>query len=269
VTGPSLPLRDLSLAMRVGLTALLLVMVGGFLASAAHLCQHHAVRDEQPGLTMDDIRGAYHGVHTVAPMITQLEKGHPADILGDEADPLSAADRQMLLDWLAGDRIVGDYDNPDLGDAAPAEVIDITCLRCHARNATEGNGIGQRVPLEYLDDVTRVAFSRDINPTSIEILTISTHTHALSMATLTIVIALLALATRWPRPLLGALVLAAGVGLLADLASWWLARPYASFVWLLLAGGAVYSIATLLLHLAILADLWLPRRLPGERSPPA
>ncbi|MDY7110203.1 MAG: hypothetical protein SYC29_16355 [Planctomycetota bacterium] len=252
-------LRDLSPAVRFGLTCLLLVMLGGMIASAAHMYLHHSVRDEKEGLSIDDLRGAYHGVRTVAPMITALEREHPWDYEVDEAERLRPAEREALLEWLNGDRLSDDYDNLDLGDAAPAEIIARSCLNCHTRQAG-GEHACPEIPLEYFDDVMAVSISREINPTSMEILTISTHTHALSLATLTIIVIALSLYTRLPRFLVSAAALLMGAGLLADLGAQWLARWYVEFVWVLLVGGMIYGGVTSLTIGVILLDLWWPKR---------
>ena len=172
------------------MTFLLLTITGGMVASAAHLVLHHENRDEEPGLSMQDIEGAYHGVRTTATLVTSLDTGHP--------DTLPAADRTRLLEWLRGDSIADDYDSLDLGDNAPAEIIQRQCLSCHARGSSEGDGIGESVPLEYFDDVVKIAVSRDVEPVATEILVASAHTHALTMGALSIVLSLLAWCTRWP-----------------------------------------------------------------------
>ncbi len=255
----SMKLRNLGFGAKLGITCLLLTMLGGFAAAAVHMHFHHENRDEQPGMSFDDIKGAYHGVRTTAPLISALKRNHPDELELEESEKLLPEDRTTLMNWLNSDRISEDYDNLDLGDAAPAEIIALACSRCHSRQATEGPDVCPSIPLDYWDDVKAIAFSREINPTSIEILTASTHTHALTLALLTIGIAFLALATSWPRPLVGFAIFLSGTGLLVDVASQWLARPYEGFVWGILIGGAVFGIATGLMILAILLNIWMPR----------
>jgi len=250
-------MRQLHPAGKCGMTCLILVMLAGFAASLAQIHFHHQNRDERPGLSMDDIRGAYHGVRTTAPLISALRRNHPAELSLKPAEELAPADREILLTWLGGDRISEDYDNLDLGDAAPAEILDRCCVRCHQAQAT-GEDACPEVPLMFWPDVEAVAFSRDINPTSIEILITSTHTHALTLAALTIVTALLAMASGLPRRLAGTMLGLIGLGLIADIAGQWLARPVEAFVWAIVIGGAVYGVLTTLLLLLIAIDLWLP-----------
>ncbi len=245
-------LRALGLGQRLGLSLLLLVLLGGLVASAAHLVLHHQGRDGVPGLSLADIEGVYTGVRTEAPMRVALERGHP--------EGLDPSRRELLLAWLASDRISEDYDSLDLGEAAPAEVIDAACLRCHSRGASEGDGIGDEVPLEYWDDVERVAFSREIEPLPTEIVVASTHTHALSMALIGIVLVLLLSRSRFAGAPAGALSLGLGLGLALDLGGWWLARASAAWVPAVAVGGALFGLAAALSALLVLAELWLPVR---------
>jgi hypothetical protein len=260
VVEPSWRLRALSPAARVGVTCLVLVALGGLVASARHVVDHDQGRDERPGLSLDDIRGAYHGVRTTAPLIMALKRDHPAELTDDKALLLPAREKGVLMRWLESDRISEDYDNLDLGDAAPAEILSARCLACHSRQATQGDGVGERIPLDYWDDVEKVAFSREILPVDVEILTTSTHTHALGLATLSLVVAGMLLATGWPRRPAHALIALMGIGLAADLGGPWLARSWEGAIYLMVAGGGVFGTVMVLSLLAILVDLWRPMR---------
>ncbi len=247
---PRFRLRSLPFSARAGLSLLLLVNLGGFLAGGLHLVEHHSNRDGQEGLSLADIQGAYHGVSRVAPLRTALEGGHPDEVA---AGALSADRRAMLLTWLASERITEDYDNLDL-DPPPADVLDEACLTCHSRNA---EGAKKAEPfLDYWDDVKPLAFSSEVKPVSTAILLASTHTHAIALATIALVLALLLAFTTWSGRLTGLVTLVAGAGLAADIASMWLARDSAAFVWLLMAGGWMFNGGIAAACALILIDLW-------------
>jgi hypothetical protein len=249
-------LRELSVALRIALSALVLVTLGGLAASVAQVAYHHHGRDEDPRMSLDDLRGAYSGIRTRAPLVAALRRGHPKE--------LPEGERTLLLEWLASARISEDYDSLELGEAAPAEVLAEHCTLCHARTASEGGGIGRTLPLEYWDDVQKLAISRQVAPTSIEILTASTHTHALTLALVTLAAGALWLATRWPRALRHGVAMLASLALLADLACWWLARWSDAWVPPLAIAGLLYCALLALALCGVLLDLWLPARRGGE-----
>ncbi|MEL7471918.1 MAG: hypothetical protein AAGK04_01260 [Planctomycetota bacterium] len=247
---PPIRLRDLPGMARVGVAALVLTLLGGLAASGAYLYMHQEQRDERNGWSIDDVKSHYHGLTTRAPLLVSLDSGHPETLPGTE--------REILTDWLTGDRVSQDYDDLDLGDDAPAELIAIYCLDCHARSST-GDESAPDIALEFWDDIRSLAESRNIQPIDGEILAASTHTHALALVTLSLTMALLAWFTAFPRALIGVLVAATGIGLLTDIGSWWLTRWNDQFAYAIVVGGFIYNASTVLLGLVVLAELARPR----------
>lgn len=250
-------IRDLHFLTRVGLTVLALILLGGLAVSGQYMREHYERRDGVAGVSIDDVRAHYHGVNKIAPMITVLEDPGSSECGAHEN--VSDSDKQVLLDWLQSVRISADFDNLDLGDAAPAEIIARSCLQCHSRSATEGGTIGQDLPLEYWDDVERVSFSQQVEPTDPEIMLASMHTHSLSMAMILLITTFLAIGTAWPRGFVGLLVCVGAIGLGVDLASWFLARSNDVFVFTIIAGGVCYVGGTGLSLVLVVLDLWRPR----------
>lgn len=240
-------LRDFGVGVRLALTGCCIAIVIGLITSAMHLYWHYERRDERPGFSIDDLKSAYHGIHAPSPLIQSLERGHP--------EGLAKTDREALLSWLKGDKVGENYDNLDLGDAAPAEVMGRSCLSCHARNAKT-----PAAPmLDYWDDVKKVAFEVKIEPVPTKIVAMSAHAHALSMAPLTVVVGFLALATAFPRRVVGGVFGLAGVALAVDLVAWWLARMDAQWVFVIAGAGGVYSVTMTLLVLMTMIELWRPK----------
>lgn len=248
---PRFRLCDLSIAAKLGITGLVLVLLGGLIVSAMHIKLHYENRDEVPGVSMNDLKGAYHGVEIRAPLLVSLESGHP--------NTLAAADRKVLTDWLAGGRISIDYDNLDLGDAAPAEIIARDCVSCHSEKAAAQHPEAAKIPLDTFDRVKGIAFNKKIDPPPHRILVLTTHTHALSLGTMGVAIAWLLLATRLPRFVSHGLLMLIGVGLFADIGSWWLARTYVEFVYVIIAAGTVFNGASVLSLVLVTLDTWFPR----------
>ncbi len=246
-------LRNLGFLIRLGVTGLVLALALGLVASAMHLVNHYEKRDGVAGLTLDDITAAYHGIDAPSSLVLALERGHP--------ETITDAERAALLAWLGSDRISEDYDSLDLGDSAPAEIIAVSCLSCHSRGASPAPDqiAAKKVPLEYWDDVQAIAYARSVPSTPSNIILMSMHAHAPAMATMTLVIAALGLATAFPRRLVGLLIALAGLSLIADLASWLIARELADAVYVIVGAGFVYNLATALLVAIVLIELWRPR----------
>lgn len=244
-------LRDLPLLARFGMTALVVVFLIGYWASTQHIVLHHQNRDGEPGLSMTDIIGAYHGISVPSPLRTALIEGHPAE--------LSDSVRAALVKWLDGDSaaISRSYDDLDLGDLAPSELLAANCLQCHgqAEAATKGAGVA----LQNWELVKKVAFAKQIDPAPFPILINSTHAHALTMAAIGALLLLLVACSRCPRWLLGLMGFGIGVGLLCDVGGWWAARSNVAFVYAIVAGGAAFNVGSVMALLTIFAELWLPR----------
>ncbi len=247
-------LRGLPALVRLGLSAMLITMLLGMVTSGMVLHHHYQNRDERPGLTLDDITAAYSGLDAKAPLLRAVERKHPPE--------LEEKSREILRSWLTGGKVSENYDNLDLGDAAPAEIIAKNCLSCHARNAKSppADDVSRKLPLESWDDVKKVAFSRKFDPTPAHITAISTHTHALSLGLMGLVLGLMMLGTRWTRGLVGVVVALNGVGLAADIGGWWLAKLDAAWVPMIAVGGFAYNGTIGVMMVALIIDLWWPAR---------
>lgn len=241
-------LRALPLAWRLALTALSLVMGIGLVTSLRHLVDHHQNRDEEPGLSLTDVKAAYHGIQTPSRLRTALESGHPPT--------LAEADRKALLEWLSGNRVAEAYDDPDLGARAPSELIAASCVQCHSKKAA---GPAALLPLEYWEEIKKHAFSRSLEATPRKIVEASAHAHAPTLSMWSLLALGLLYFTRWPAKLRAALALVNGAALLVDISSWFLARDSAAFVYGIAMGGGVWAASLALTLVLIVAELWLPR----------
>lgn len=246
-------LRGLSAGVRLALSLLILTLLGGYAVAGAYLADHYEQRDTREGLTIDDIKAAYHGISAPAPLIDALGSGHPSDV----GAPLNDASRQALLDWLTSDDLSAGYDDLGLGAMAPAEIIAADCLTCHSRSEAQSRGT---VPLEYWDEISRLAVSMQVEPTPLDRVMQSIHAHAPSMALILIVLTLLAALTRFGGAPAGIIASLGGLGLLADFGAQWLTRDNADLAWVIVGAGFAYGASALLLALLAIADMWLPRR---------
>jgi hypothetical protein len=241
-------LRNLHPLAKFGALSLLLLIAGGYLASGALLYFRYEKRDERPGLTIDDIIGAYHGLQSTSPILAAVQRNHPEGMKPEA----SAA----FIAWLTGPRVVEDYDNLDLGDKAPNELLAANCTSCHARKSATS----AKPYLEFFDDVKPLASSRKIEPADIKVLVTSTHAHAIALATSTFVLSGLLLMSSRRRAFTGLLIGAMGFSILLDIGSWWITRHYVPGVYGIVAGGAIHNASVALSILVIFFDLLRPAK---------
>jgi hypothetical protein len=153
---------------------------------------------------------------------------------------------------------------------APNELIARHCLSCHSRKVADKSPISRSVPLDLRDDVIKLSVPKNLTPVPREILTTSTHTHAIALGTLALATMALGLATSFPRRLVAGALLCIGAGLLADLGGQWIANVWnigsasprlgKAGVFVMLGGGGLFSLATAGVLVGALIDLCLPRR---------
>lgn len=243
-------LKSLPFFARLGLTGAVGVLAIGLVASMKHLEIHHQKNDGEPGLSFEDVLGAYHGVKVEAPLRAVLarDEPHPVDLPADE--------RQALIDWLAGDNLLDGYDDIELDFMAPAEIIARSCVECHEEGSTVVGA--ETMPLGYWEDVSKVVSDKEITPVPREILILSLHTHATTIGMLVVLIGVLAACTRFWGPIRSLPLLAGGLGAFADIAGQWLARDNAAWIYAVFGGGAAMGMALGLGLVLITVDLWLP-----------
>ncbi len=250
-------LRELPWAVRVGLTLTVVTLAGGYFASLAYLNAHYAKKDEQPGLSMDDLVASFHGIQQPSPLKEAVFGEH-----GRTHAPLDA-ERALLEDWLQGQRIPEQYDEiADGQELAPADILDMRCVTCHQRNPDSEKlaaGDVSETPLDNWPDVKKVAFSREFLPVPSEILLVSTHTHAPSLALIALLTSALFWFSRAPRSWRGGLFAICTLGLVMDLSCMWLARIHPAFVPGIVMGGALFGLGLGAQWLGTVLELWLPR----------
>jgi hypothetical protein len=114
--------------------------------------------------------------------------------------------------------------------------------------------------LDTIERVRTLANSKQVNRNPDNVIIASMHAHSLALSTLSIALLALLCATRLPRGVVSILAALHGLGLLADISSWWLARQSEPFVYVIAGAGWVYNGTLVLIALLIMIDLWRPLR---------
>ncbi len=276
-------LAKLSLPGKLLVTLFLLIIGPGYLVGTANIFYKHQYADDEPGLTLDDMRATFHGMEkTYKPddkvtvnsdMLAQvrpdgemreyLEKG------GEEAV-------RGLIKWLENEAKEDEFTKEGLAqakDPSAQAIIKAHCIECH--NADGGDM--EDIPYAETDAsdpqyemVMKTAKpeitveesgmqTKVFKPTGESRLIQITHVHILTMPVFTFIVGVLFLMTGIPaklKLLIGPLPMLA---VLLDISGWWLARWIEPFIYVIAAAGGLFGAMYALQILCILGSMWLGR----------
>lgn len=279
----SLPrLAALPVGAKVMLTAFLALLGTGYLVALGNIYYQHNEADLKPGMTLDDLRRAYHGLEVsqttehreripsemeerVSPggdMRRFLEKGGPAAV-------------DTLMGWLEDGSPEAQFAEAAYvpGGPTPQQVITDQCVLCH-------NPEGDMYDVPYAESEDEPAqfqlvvarASPDFGPTQTETTTRTlappsvaelmhiTHAHILSMPIFTLCVGVLFFLSGLPKWLTYTIGPIPMLALCGDIAGWWLARPYEPAIFLIAVAGAVFGASYGFQILATFGALWFGRR---------
>ena len=231
-------LKSIPMYSKIGITILLVVAGVGYLLGFANIIVSYAPVDEQPGLSIADIRIAFYGAREK----TKLEKaidGTMKEYFVDEAG------YQTTKEWIAAGAREADF--PRI-----KEVFDMSCSTCHSADAQVAGvvTVDYQDVAEYLKQDTGKSISRLIS---------LSHTHV--HGTLPVMFALIfifsfTLYKNWIKTLVIAFSAAA---ILADVGAWWLAKLAAFLAPVVILGGLTLALANAALILLPLYELWIKK----------
>jgi hypothetical protein len=280
----SVRLANLPLAAKLLLTPFLALIGVGYFVALLNIYEHHSDADLEPGLTLNDLRRNYHGLDKQVTSTTQTRNPSPMQRMtgpgGAMRPHLEKGGEQAvraLTSWLADGAKETDFARlgvypPD--DLSAKQVIANQCVRCH--NAADGDEsdvpyaasasaepdyalvIKKAAPL--LGPLTTESKMMHLAPRSVADLVQITHAHILAMPVFALIVGGLFLLTSLPerfKLLVAPLPMAA---MCADFASWWLARPFEPFVYLIAAMGAVFGASLGAQILCVFGSLWFGKR---------
>jgi hypothetical protein len=244
-TATAFDLPRLPLPVRVLFTGYLLAIGVGLLIAGAQIMLTHGMADGQPGLSLDDVVHSYHGNRTN----TRLESALNGSMRGNASE----ADREALIAWAR------------LG--APAEawqstiqpIVEQNCVACHSNVP----GLADFSRLENLQSRAEV----DTGPT-IASLTRVSHIHLFGISMLFFGVGLIFAFARGFDPVFKSFLIAAPFAfLILDVLAWWLTKWNPGFGWMVMLGGFGYSVASTVMILTSLYQMWLLRVPQTEAEP--
>lgn len=243
-------LRDLPGSLRLAIGCFVCLVLGFALLAQRNLWEQ--VGGGQPPKP-DAVLKRYHGepgktrLHLVLdPALPYGDPMNMSQYLGgnEPEDEITLTNRKLILDWVEAGALEADW--PTVEKIFTS--IE-TCGSCHVEGG-EQEGLPFSTYQETLA-VTKSGGGYPLGP-----LLISAHNHLFGFAVLALLLSLglcFSRVTGKPRALL---ILAASGGAALDIASWFLTRSFgAPFHMTIVAGGALFGIATTLMAVLILRDV--------------
>jgi hypothetical protein len=280
----SLRLARLTVPGKLLVTLFVLIVGPGYLFGTANIMFKHQNADGEEGLTVDDLRATFHGMEKVVTPeaevtvnSTMLEQVRPDGDMREYLEPGGDPAARALITWLENRAKEEEFAQAGLaeaGDPSAKEVLASYCVECH--NADGGDM--EDVPFaptaeaepEY--ELVMVAAEPEIithemgpqtvvlAPTGEKRLVHITHAHILSIPVFTMIVGSLFLMTGWGTGIKLLLAPLPMLAVMADIASWWLARYSEPFIYVIAASGAVFGLTYALQILCILCSTWCGRK---------
>ncbi len=277
----SLRLSRLSVPGKL-LVTLFLGLVGfGYLFGTANTLLQHQDADMEPGLGLNDLRRAFHGLEkTVTPeaVVTvhslMLEEVAPEGEMREHLEKGGEPAIRSLIGWLqdgAKEEGFAKGDVPQVGDPSPRAIIKSHCIECHHADGGDMEDLpfaaNDQADPQYtlVMEAAKPEFETQekgpqtlkLSPISMSQLVQVTHVHMLSIPVFTLLVGMLFLMTGFGdklKLLLGPLPM---LFVLLDIGSWWAARLVEPFIYAIAASGAIFGATFALQILCILASMWL------------
>ncbi|MEA3411252.1 MAG: hypothetical protein U9R74_06895 [Pseudomonadota bacterium] len=235
---PNLHFQRLPLSARLTYTMTLLVLGLGYLFASIHVFSSHAGRDGNPGLSVTDLIIAYSGSKSD----TRLE----AALKGPMQGMLPAGERNTIVAWVRREASQQEYE----ADIAP--IIEKRCLACHS-------GANPHVPdfsaFQGVADLVTMDTGMDI----FTLVRVS-HIHLFGITFIFFITSII-FSHAYVRPVWFKCVVIAipFIGIIFDVAAWYLTKIYGGFAWFVLGGGALMGLSFAIQFLVSLYQMWFYR----------
>ncbi len=229
---------DVSISERILNSLFLLTILLGYLFSLGQIYFTHQGRDGRPGLSIDDVAIAYHGI----PDQTRLAAAIKGPMAGNLKSP---ADKEIILDWVAAGA------QREIYDSRVAPILQRDCLVCHSPDS------GMQVPsLTSYEQVVKLT-EADRGASLPSLVRIS-HIHLFGIAFILFFVGKLFVLCEMPTWMKRLTIGVPFLSLLIDIFAWYLTRESASFAYLLVFSGALMGLSLIFQVLMSLYQMWLP-----------
>ncbi len=223
-------------------TMTLLVLGVGYLFAMIQVFEVYAGRDGKPGLSKTDLVIAYSGSHSD----TRLE----ASLKGAMKGMLPAQEREIIFGWIhMNGGVVHRGGGEEEFNKVVKPIIEKRCLTCH------GGQNPHIVKLSNFTDVSRVV-AKDTGMDVFSLIRIS-HIHLFGLTFIFFISSMIFVQTyihpMWLKTLL---IATPFIGILLDIASWYLTKIYTGFAWVVMIGGALMMLVFATQWVVSMYQMW-------------
>ena len=228
-------LGRLPIHYRVLFTGFLLVIGIGLMMAGAQIMLTHGMADGKPGLSKEDIVYSYYGNRSgsklEAALTGKMKSKAPDDV------------RFTLIQWARDEAPMSQWDK--IGP-----LLQKHCSACH----DEESGLVQVAKPEVARQLAEVDHGASISG-----LTRVSHIHLFGISFIFMFVGWIFAMSQFNQRWKLILIATPFVFLIVDILSWWLTKFWPEFAWLTMIGGFGYSLASTVMIMTSLAQMWLPR----------
>ncbi len=228
-------LNNLALPVKALFTGYLLAIGVGLMMAGAQILLTHGMADGKFGLSVDDIVYSYYGNRTGSTLEAKLN--------GSMKENAPDAARLALIKWARGGASEAEW------QTIVKPITDQYCVTCHGVIPGIPH-VGERDVITKLAEVDHGA--------TISALTRVSHIHLFGIAFIFFFVGLIFSFASGFNPMIKAMLIFIPFAfLLIDISSWWLTRINPNFAWLVIIGGFGYSLASAIMILTSLYQMWI------------
>ena len=231
----SLPLPNLSLTLKSLFTGYILVVGLGLLMAGFQILQTHGMADGKFGVSVDDIVYSYYGNRNGSKLEAKLN--------GSMKDKASPEERLTIIKWARNGADKNQYEQ----NIKP--IIEQRCAMCHG-------AVPSLVGFNSYNDIMHVA---EVDKgASVSSLTRVSHIHLFGISFIFFFIGFIfSMAVGFNKVAKAVIIFFPFLFLIVDISAWWLTKFDPSFAWLVIIGGVGYSIASTIMILTSLYQMWI------------
>ena len=232
-------LAILPVGTKLAITVLLALLGIGYLFGFLNIYYSYSPVDENPGLSLDDIRISFYGAREM----TKLEKSIDGTM---KEKFFSEGDLNKTRQWIA------DGAKEEEWNSTIQPIFDASCSTCHSKQLKVADVVTEEYAdvEEYLVQDTGKSVSRLVS---------LSHTHISATLSVLFILVFIFSFTLYPSTWKSVIMIVSFLSIAMDIGAWWLAKLSPSFAILVILGGITLAMSYLVLISLSLYDMWFKK----------